>query len=137
MDDPMATRNMKAIRELGVQIAIDDFGTGFTSIGQLPRLPVDCLKIDRSFVASTDPTQQGLVRLIVAAAHAFGLTVVAEGIEHREQADGLRPPVSSTVRVTSSPGRSHPRPSFRCLPAWCGPGPSSRSRRNPWLVSPA
>lgn len=90
VDDPMATRNMKAVREFGVQIAIDDFGTGFTSIGQLPRLPVDCLKIDRSFVASTEPAHAELVRLIVAAAHAFGLTVVAEGIEHDEQADGLR-----------------------------------------------
>ncbi len=90
VDDPMATRNMKAIRELGVQIAIDDFGTGFTSIGQLPRLPVDSLKIDRSFVASADPAHAELVRLIVAAAHAFGLTVVAEGIEYDSQADGLR-----------------------------------------------
>ncbi|HEX2904658.1 MAG TPA: EAL domain-containing protein [Jatrophihabitans sp.] len=90
VDDPMATRNMSAIRELGVQIAIDDFGTGFTSIGQLPRLPVDSLKIDRSFVASTEPAHAELVRLIVAAAHAFGLTVVAEGIEHDAQADGLR-----------------------------------------------
>ena len=90
VDDPMATRNMRTMRELGVQIAIDDFGTGFTSIGQLPRLPVDSLKIDRSFVASADPAHAELVRLIVAAAHAFGLTVVAEGIEHDSQADGLR-----------------------------------------------
>jgi diguanylate cyclase (GGDEF)-like protein len=90
VDDPVATRNMHALRELGVQIAIDDFGTGFTSIGQLPRLPVDSLKIDRSFVASSDPAHRELVRLIVAAAHAFGLTVVAEGIELLEQADGLR-----------------------------------------------
>src|SRR5664279_3640115 len=90
VDDPIATRNMQALRTLGVQIAIDDFGTGFTSIGQLPRLPVDTLKIDRSFVASTDPVYQGLVRLIVAAAHAFGLSVVAEGIEYQDQADRLR-----------------------------------------------
>jgi diguanylate cyclase (GGDEF)-like protein len=80
VDDPIATRNMLSLRDLGVQIAIDDFGTGFTSIGQLPKLPVDTLKIDRSFVASTDPVYQELVRLIVAAAHAFGLSVVAEGI---------------------------------------------------------
>ncbi|MGZ8808577.1 MAG: putative bifunctional diguanylate cyclase/phosphodiesterase [Mycobacterium sp.] len=90
VDDPIATRNMQALRILGVQIAIDDFGTGFTSIGQLPKLPVDTLKIDRSFVASTDPVYQELVRLIVAAAHAFDLSVVAEGIEYQHQADRLR-----------------------------------------------
>jgi diguanylate cyclase (GGDEF)-like protein len=90
VDDPMATRNMNALRAMGVQIAIDDFGTGFTSIGQLPRLPVDTLKIDRSFVSSADPAHQELVRLIVSAAHAFGLSVVAEGIEFQDQADRLR-----------------------------------------------
>jgi diguanylate cyclase (GGDEF)-like protein len=90
VDNPMATRNMNALRAMGVQIAIDDFGTGFTSIGQLPRLPVDTLKIDRSFVSSADPAHQELVRLIVSAAHAFGLSVVAEGIEFQDQADRLR-----------------------------------------------
>jgi diguanylate cyclase (GGDEF)-like protein len=90
VDDPIATSNMEALRALGVQIAIDDFGTGFTSIGQLPRLPVDTLKIDRSFVGSTDPVYQELVRLIVSAAHAFGLSVVGEGIEYQHQADRLR-----------------------------------------------
>jgi diguanylate cyclase (GGDEF)-like protein len=105
VDDPIATRNMQAIRELGVQIAIDDFGTGFTSIGQLPKLPVDSLKIDRSFVASTDPAHRELVRLIVAAAHAFGLTVVAEGIELDEQADGLR-----ELQVESGQGFLFARP---------------------------
>jgi len=90
VDDPMATRNMHTIRDLGVRVAIDDFGTGFTSIGQLPKLPVDSLKIDRSFVSSEEPANVELVRLIVAAAHAFGLVVVAEGIEYMEQADGLR-----------------------------------------------
>ena len=90
VDDPVATTNMQALRELGVQIAIDDFGTGYTSIGQLPRLPVDTLKIDRSFIASEDPAHQELVRLIVSAAHAFNLTVVAEGVEFAHQADAVR-----------------------------------------------
>jgi diguanylate cyclase (GGDEF)-like protein len=90
VDDPLATSNMQALRAMGVQIAIDDFGTGYTSIGQLPSLPVDTLKIDRSFIASTDPAHEELVRLIVAAAHAFGLSVVAEGIEYQHQADRLR-----------------------------------------------
>jgi diguanylate cyclase (GGDEF)-like protein len=90
VDDPIATTNMHALRALGAQISLDDFGTGYTSIGQLPKLPVDTLKIDRSFVASTDPAHQELVRLIVGAAHAFGLSVVGEGIENQGQADRLR-----------------------------------------------
>ena len=81
VDDPIATANMIDLRALGVQISIDDFGTGYTSIGQLPRLPIDTLKIDRSFINSTDPAHEHLVRLIVAAAHAFDLDVVAEGVE--------------------------------------------------------
>ena len=51
---------------------------------------MDTLKIDRSFVASPDPAHEELVRLIVASAHAFGLSVVAEGIEYQHQADRLR-----------------------------------------------
>ena len=89
VDDPLGTRNLELLRERGINIAIDDFGTGYTSIGQLPRLPIDKLKIDRSFVSSTDPTHRELIPLIVAAAHAFGMTVVAEGIETPEQADAL------------------------------------------------
>jgi diguanylate cyclase (GGDEF)-like protein len=107
VDDPIATRNMQALRRLGVQIAIDDFGTGFTSIGQLPRLPVDTLKIDRSFVASADPAHQELVRLIVSAAHAFGLSVVAEGIEYEHQADRLR---GADVEYGQGFLYAHPKP---------------------------
>jgi diguanylate cyclase (GGDEF)-like protein len=124
VDDPVATRNMQALRGLGVQIAIDDFGTGFTSIGQLPRLPVDTLKIDRSFIASADPAHQELVRLIVAAAHAFDLSVVAEGIEYQHQADKLRdanvecgqgflfarPQPPATVLLTASSAESEQLP---------------------------
>jgi diguanylate cyclase (GGDEF)-like protein len=90
VEDLRATRNLQELRARGVHVAIDDFGTGFTSIGQLPRLPIDTIKIDRSFIASTDPGYQELVRLIVAAGHTFGLTVVAEGIEEEHQAARLR-----------------------------------------------
>jgi diguanylate cyclase (GGDEF)-like protein len=105
VDDPIATANMMDLRELGVRVAIDDFGTGYTSIGQLPRLPIDTLKIDRSFVASADPAHRELVGLIVAAAHAFNLTVVAEGIEHAEDVDRL-----NAVAVETGQGFFFARP---------------------------
>ena len=81
VDDVLIARNLARIRAIGVSTAIDDFGTGYTSVGQLPHLPFDTLKIDRSFVASTDPRQRSLVALMIEAAHAFDLRVVAEGVE--------------------------------------------------------
>ena len=105
VDDPTATENMTRLRELGVVVAIDDFGTGYTSIGQLPRLPIDVIKIDRSFVSSADVPHGDLVRLIVAAAHAFGLRVVAEGIESAGQADLL-----TMFEVDSGQGFFYARP---------------------------
>jgi diguanylate cyclase (GGDEF)-like protein len=105
VDDPSATRNLTALRELGVRVAIDDFGTGFTSIGQLLSLPVDTLKIDRSFVASPDPAHQELVELMSRAAHTFGLEVVAEGVEEIEQLGNL-----SRCGVESAQGFHFARP---------------------------
>jgi diguanylate cyclase (GGDEF)-like protein len=90
VDDPAAIDNLTALRAHGVGIAIDDFGTGFTSIGQLRSMPVDTLKIDRSFIASTEPGNRELVALIIRAAHTFGLTVVAEGVEEVDQLELLR-----------------------------------------------
>jgi diguanylate cyclase len=89
VDQPMAIRHLRALQELGVGISIDDFGTGYTSIGQLQNLSVDTLKIDRSLVASSAPGAGELVRLVVHAAHAFGLTVVGEGVEHETQLGSL------------------------------------------------
>ncbi|WP_432543262.1 EAL domain-containing protein [Kineococcus sp. SYSU DK002] len=85
VDVPSALDQLRALRALGVKIAIDDFGTGYTSIGQLPELPVDVLKIDRSFVATPGPGHADLVRLVISAAHSFDLGVVAEGIEENDQ----------------------------------------------------
>jgi diguanylate cyclase (GGDEF)-like protein len=90
VNDPMAFSHLATLREQGITIAIDDFGTGYTSIGQLGNMPVDTLKIDRSFVASTEPGHPELVALMIRAAHTFGLTVVAEGVEEVEQVEWLR-----------------------------------------------
>jgi diguanylate cyclase (GGDEF)-like protein len=90
VDDPVATTHLQELRALGVAIAIDDFGTGYTSIGQLRHMPVDTLKIDRSFVTSPDPGQRELVALIIRAAHTFGLSVVAEGVEEPVHLERLR-----------------------------------------------
>ena len=89
VDQPVAAAHLGGLRALGVSISIDDFGTGYTSIGQLQHLHADTIKIDRSLVASTAPGSEELVRLVVHAAHAFGLTVVAEGVEHEHQLSPL------------------------------------------------
>ena len=81
LTDRLASHHLAQLRQLGATVAIDDFGTGYTSIGRLPELPVDVLKIDRSFVASPTARQQALVTLMIGAAQAFDLAVVAEGIE--------------------------------------------------------
>lgn len=83
---------LQTIRALGVTIAIDDFGTGFSSLSYLSRLPVDTLKIDRSFVTAMSAGPQGLalVSTIINLAHSLKLGVVAEGVETEEQSRLLR-----------------------------------------------
>ena len=84
--------SLQAVRAMGVSIAIDDFGTGFSSLSYLARLPLDALKIDRSFVIDMTTSQQGLslVATIINLAHSLKLTVVAEGVESEEQLRLLR-----------------------------------------------
>ena len=79
--------SLKAIRAMGISIAIDDFGTGFSSLSYLAKLPVDTLKIDRSFVIEMTEGPQGLalVSTVISLAHALNLKVVAEGVETEEQ----------------------------------------------------
>ena len=83
---------LRKIRAMGVSIAIDDFGTGFSSLSYLSKLPVDTLKIDRSFVVDMTAAPKGLVLVssIVNLAHSLRLNVVAEGVETEEQSRQLR-----------------------------------------------
>jgi EAL domain-containing protein (putative c-di-GMP-specific phosphodiesterase class I) len=79
--------SLQAIQGMGISIAIDDFGTGFSSLSYLAKLPVDTLKIDRSFVVDMTGAPEGLalVSTIISLAHALKLKVVAEGVESEEQ----------------------------------------------------
>jgi EAL domain-containing protein (putative c-di-GMP-specific phosphodiesterase class I) len=91
-DKTRARAALDQLRGLGVHIHIDDFGTGYSSLGHLHALPVDALKIDRTFVARLD-TKDGsveIVRAIMALAQALHLEAVAEGVETREQLAILR-----------------------------------------------
>ena len=85
-------QKLAALRALGVGVALDDFGTGYSSLGYLTRMPVETLKIDRSFVLAMleDTAAMTLVSTIISLAHALRLTVVAEGVESEEQAKILR-----------------------------------------------
>ncbi|MES1151941.1 MAG: EAL domain-containing protein, partial [Dongia sp.] len=79
-------------KELGFRVSIDDFGTGYSSLGYLHRLPVDELKIDKSFVETMliDERSMAVVRAIVGLAHGLELGIVAEGIETEEEAAALK-----------------------------------------------
>jgi len=83
---------LKALRDLGVSIAIDHFGTGYSSLGYLARLPVQSLKIDRSFIIKmlSDPDAMTLVQTIISLAQSLRLKSVAEGVDSAEQAKFLR-----------------------------------------------
>jgi diguanylate cyclase len=83
---------LEELRAAGIQISIDDFGTGYSSLSYLRDLPIDTLKIDRSFISRIGGDEQnlGIVRAIITLAHTLGLDVIAEGVETGEQLDTLR-----------------------------------------------
>jgi len=86
-----ATKILQTLRDMGVKIAIDDFGTGYSSLSYLQHLPIDIIKIDRSFVQAICQVNQHsvIIESVIALAHKLDLTVVAEGVETQNQADFL------------------------------------------------
>ncbi|MFV0574758.1 MAG: EAL domain-containing protein [Vibrio sp.] len=90
-DSPILLNNIKAIRNLGIGIAIDDFGTGYSSLSYLQSIPFDCLKIDRAFVKTLDKnnSKNSIAAAILSLTKDMNVTIVAEGVETKEQADIL------------------------------------------------
>jgi diguanylate cyclase (GGDEF)-like protein len=91
-DDPRMLERLDALKTVGVRLAIDDFGTGYASLSYLKRLPVDCLKIDRSLIKGVahDTEDTAIVRAVVTLAQSLGIVVTAEGVETAEQLYQLR-----------------------------------------------
>ena len=92
LDDPdEASAKIKRLKDMGIKIAIDDFGTGFSSVNYLRKLPVDVVKIDRSFITNITNSKQdeSIVKAIIAMSSELGLTNIVEGVETLEQIELL------------------------------------------------
>ncbi len=86
-DEDVATASLRTFRGAGIRIALDDFGTGYSSLNYLKRYPVDCIKVDRSFVSQLEDgsVSAAIIQAMVSLAHALGIQVTAEGVETTQQ----------------------------------------------------
>jgi diguanylate cyclase (GGDEF)-like protein/PAS domain S-box-containing protein len=91
-NDEIITRTLNQLRKMGIKVSIDDFGTGYSSLSYLNRLPLDTLKIDRTFIQeiSESSKSKSLISAIISLAHGLNMNVVAEGVETEEQLKFLK-----------------------------------------------
>lgn len=104
-----AAEILRVMKQMGLQLTVDDFGTGYSSLAHLNRLPIDTIKIDKSFVIkmATETQDAVIVRSMIHLAHNLGLKVVAEGVENRQTMDMLR---KMGCDMAQGYHISHPRP---------------------------
>jgi EAL domain-containing protein (putative c-di-GMP-specific phosphodiesterase class I) len=115
-DRERSHRVLSRLRELGVRVSIDDFGTGHSSLAYFKQIPADELKVDKSFVMNmlTDESDARIVEQAVALGHAFGLKVVAEGVESAKVAARL-----AAIGCDYAQGFHYAKPlAPRDFPAW-------------------
>jgi diguanylate cyclase (GGDEF)-like protein/PAS domain S-box-containing protein len=140
--DPERTiQTLGLLREQGLHISIDDFGTGYSSLSYLKQLPVECLKIDRSFVDGLDKSTESaaIVKAVIALAEALGLACIAEGVETEAQLRALRS-LGCDLAQGYLLGRPLPADSLDPFPAddlttWHRSGPTPDARLRPSGVS--
>ncbi len=128
-DTDAASRLLSQLRAQGVGILLDDFGTGYSSLGYLYSLPIDTLKIDRSFVAAVDTSRQNseVLQAIEALARAFGIDLIAEGVETEQQFTAL---LALRCRLGQGFYLAHPAPP-ETVTAWLAQPGSQGSVRLP------
>jgi len=92
LDPQLAQSVFTRLRNMGVRVSIDDFGTGMSSMSYLQNLPVDCIKLDRSFIENieSDEVAHAIVACMISLCHTLGKVVIAEGVESRSQANALK-----------------------------------------------
>ncbi len=129
LDPKRAEENLAALRSIGTLLSIDDFGTGYTSLSSIKRLPVNEIKIDKSFVTNmlTDAQDAMIVRTIINFGHNFGLTIVAEGVENIDVYDAL---ASLGCDIIQGYFISKPLPCEQ-LKIWFANGPYKITKTNP------
>ena len=118
MDDPkLVTESLELLQKSGIAIAIDDFGTGFSSLSYLQQLPIDRLKIDRSFIADFGVGKgQAIAETIIALCQRLNLHTIAEGVETQVQATMLR-----ALGCNEGQGFFYSKPMpFHALNQWLG-----------------